>query len=154
MRDEVLSSVGAQEGLVTSGYQVSADLDVDFYWGNDQLDVDAVFRPGFDTLFSPTAFEDLEMGGSAENPILLDKEEDRENSPPTTTTLVPDRPTRPPPLLRSRPFGVSLSLILLVSAYIRQQVSAYIKPIQRKKWNTIAKSKVKVFAKTSTRSIV
>ena len=27
MRDEVLSSVGAQEGLDTSGYQVSADLD-------------------------------------------------------------------------------------------------------------------------------
>ena len=32
MRDEVLSSVGAQEGLDTSGYQVSADLDdVEFY---------------------------------------------------------------------------------------------------------------------------
>ena len=27
MRDEVLSSVGAQEGLDTRGYQVSADLD-------------------------------------------------------------------------------------------------------------------------------
>ena len=46
MRDEVLSSVGAQEGLDTSGYQVSAHLDdVEFYWENDQLDVDAVFRP-------------------------------------------------------------------------------------------------------------
>ena len=33
MRDEVLSSVGAQKGLDTSGYQVSADLDdVEFYW--------------------------------------------------------------------------------------------------------------------------
>ena len=32
MRDEVLSSVGAQEGLATSGYQVAADLDdVEFY---------------------------------------------------------------------------------------------------------------------------
>ena len=66
MRDEVLSSVGAQEGLDTGGYQVSAaDLDnVEFHWENDQLDVDAVFRPGIDTLFSPTAFDDLKMGGS------------------------------------------------------------------------------------------
>ena len=33
MTDEVFSSVGAQEGLDTSGYQVSADLDdVEFYW--------------------------------------------------------------------------------------------------------------------------
>ena len=45
---------------------------VEFYWENDQLDADAVLRPGIDTHFSPTAFNDLEMGGSAENPILLD----------------------------------------------------------------------------------
>ena len=69
MRDEELSSVEAQKGLDTSEYQVSADLDVvEFYWENDQLDVDAVFRPGIDTPFSPTAFEDLEMGSSAEKP--------------------------------------------------------------------------------------
>ena len=41
MRDEVLSSVGAQD-IETSGYQVSADLDdVELYWEKDQLDVDA-----------------------------------------------------------------------------------------------------------------
>ena len=75
MREEVLSSVGAQEGLDTSGHQVSADLDaVEFYWKNVQLDEDAIFRPGVNTPFSPTAFDDLEMGGSAENPILLDEE--------------------------------------------------------------------------------
>ena len=35
MRDEMLSSVGAQEGLDTSGYQLSAYLDdVEFYWEN------------------------------------------------------------------------------------------------------------------------
>ena len=63
MRDEVLSSVGAQEGLDTSGYQVSADLhDVEFYRETDHLDVEAVFRPGIDTPVSPTAFDDLEMG--------------------------------------------------------------------------------------------
>ena len=85
---------------------MSADLDdVEFYCENDQLDVDAVFRPGIDTPFSPTAFDDLEMGGSAENPILLDEEEDKGNSPPTSTTPVSERPTRPPALLRSRPFG-------------------------------------------------
>ena len=68
MRDNVHSSVGAQD-LDTSGYQVSSDLDdVEFYWEKDQLDVDAVSRPGIDTPFSPTTFDDLEMGGSAETP--------------------------------------------------------------------------------------
>ena len=75
---------------------------------NDQLDVDAVLRPGIDTPCSPTAFVDLEMGGSAENPILLDEEEDKENSPPTTTTPVSERPTRPTALLRSRLFGTRI----------------------------------------------
>ena len=106
MRDEVLSSVGAQEGLDTSGYQVSAaDLDdVEFYWENDQLDVDGIFGRGIETPFSPTAFEDLETWGSAENPNLLDEEEVKENSPPATTPIS-ERPTGPPALLRSRPFG-------------------------------------------------
>ena len=103
MRDEVLSSVGAQD-MDTSGYQVSTDLDdVGFYSESDQLDVDAVFGPGIDTAFSPTAFVDLEMGGSAENPILLGEEEDKEKSPPPTSP-VSDRTTRPPVLLISRPF--------------------------------------------------
>ena len=110
MRDEVLSSVGAQEGSDTSGYQVSAAEvdDVEFFWENEQLDVDAVLRPGIDTPFSPTAFDDREIGGSAENVILLDEEEDKENSPPTTTTPVSERPTQSPALLRSRPFRTRL----------------------------------------------
>ena len=102
MRDDVLSSVGAQD-MDKSDYQVSDRDDVEYYWEIDQLDVDAVFRPGIDTPFSPTAFDDLEMGGSAENPILLDEEEDMENSP--ATTPVSERPTRPPALLRSCPLG-------------------------------------------------
>ena len=106
MRDEVLSSVGAQEGLDTNGFQVSADLDdSEFNWENDQLDVNAVFRPGIGTPFSPTAFDDLEMGSSAENPILLDEEEDKGNSPPKTTTPVSERPSQPTALLRSSPIG-------------------------------------------------
>ena len=105
MRDDVLSSVGAQD-MDKSDYQVSDLDDVEFYWEIDQLDVDADFRPGIDTPFSPTAFDDLEMGGSAENPILLDEEEDMENSP--ATTPVSERPTRPPALLRSCPFGTRI----------------------------------------------
>ena len=52
MRDEELSSVGAQD-MDTSGHRVSAaDLDdVEFYRENDQLDVDAVLRAGIVTLF-------------------------------------------------------------------------------------------------------
>ena len=94
LKDEILSSVGAQEGWDTSGYQVSADLaDVELFSETDQLGADAVFRLGIDTPFSTTAFNDLEMGGSAENPILLDEEEDRENSPQrTTTAAVFERP--------------------------------------------------------------
>ena len=85
---------------------MSADLDdVDFYWEKDQVDLDAVFRPAIDTSVSPTAGDDLEMGSSAENPILLDDEEGKKNSAPITTTPVSEKPTRPSALLRSRPIG-------------------------------------------------
>ena len=50
MRDEVLSSVGAQD-LDTSSYQVSDLEDIEFDWENLQLEMDAVFRPGIDTPF-------------------------------------------------------------------------------------------------------
>ena len=106
MRDEVLSSVGAQD-LDTSSYQVSDLDDIEFNWENDQLDMDSVFRPGIDTPFSPTVFDDLLMGdGSVGNPIVLDEEEDKENAPPTTPESV--RPTEPPRLLRSRAFGARI----------------------------------------------
>ena len=91
-RDGVFSSVGAQD-IITSQYQVSANLDnVEFYWENDWLEEDAVFRPGINTLSSPAAFDNLEKGGSAENSILFDEEEDKANCPPTTP--VSERPTR------------------------------------------------------------
>ena len=45
MRDEVLSSVGAQQ-LDTSSYQRSDLEDIEFNWEDSQLDMDAVFRPG------------------------------------------------------------------------------------------------------------
>ena len=62
MRDEVLSSVGAQD-LDTSSYRVSDLKDVEFNWEISQLDMDAVFRPGIDTPFSPNTFADLSMEG-------------------------------------------------------------------------------------------
>ena len=71
IRDEVPSSVGAQD-LDTSSYQVSDLEDIEFNWENDQLDLDAVFRPGIDTLFSPTTVDDLSMEGSVGNTIALD----------------------------------------------------------------------------------
>ena len=103
MRDEVLSSVGAQD-LDTSSYQVSDLEDIEFNWENSQLDMDSVFRPGIDTPFFSTVFDNLLMGdGSVENPIVLDEEQDKENAPPTTP--VSERPTEPPTLLRSHAFG-------------------------------------------------
>ena len=104
MRDEVLSSVGAQD-LGTSRYQVSELEHIEFNWEDSEVDMDAVFRPDIDTPFSPTTFDDLSMGGSVENPIALDKEQDKENSPPPAP-WTPDyvRPTEPPRLQRSCPF--------------------------------------------------
>ena len=60
MREEVLFSVGTQD-LDTSSYQVSDLEDIEFNWENSQLDMDAVFRPGIDTLSSPTTFDDLSI---------------------------------------------------------------------------------------------
>ena len=102
----MLSSVGAQD-MDTSGYQVSDLDDVEFYWENDQLDVDAVFRPRIGTPFSPSRFNDFEIGSMAETPILID-EQDKENStppPPHSTIPVSERPIQPPVLMRSRPFA-------------------------------------------------
>ena len=106
MRDEVLSSVGAQD-LDTSSYQLSDPEDIEFNWENSQLDMDSVFRPGIDNPFSPTTFDDLSMEGSVENPLVLDEEEDKENAPPLTA---PEsvRPTELPRLQRSCAFGARM----------------------------------------------
>ena len=110
MREEVLSSVGAQD-LDTSSYQVSDLEDIEFNWEKSQLDMDSVFRPGIDTPFSPTVFDDLLMSdGSVGNPIVLEEEEeDKENTAPTTP--VSERPTEPPRLLRSRAFGTRIEKV-------------------------------------------
>ena len=109
MRDEVLSSVGAQD-LDTSSYQVTHREDIEFNWEISQLAMDAVVRPRIDTPFSATTFDNLSMEGSDENPLALDEEEDKENAPPpppSTTESV--RPTETPRLQRSRAFGTRIA---------------------------------------------
>ena len=69
--------------------------------------MDSVSRPGLDTPFSPTVFDDLLMGdGSVQNPIVLDEEQDKKNASPTTP--VSERPTEPPRLPRSGAFGARI----------------------------------------------
>ena len=102
IRNEVLSSVGAKN-LNTSSFQVSDLEDIVCNCENSELDMNAVFRLG--TLFSPTTFDDLSMGeGSVENPIVLDEEEYKENSPPPS---IPEsvRPMEPPRLQGCPAFG-------------------------------------------------
>ena len=104
LRDEVLSSEGAQN-LDTGSYQISNLSDIEINWEDSQMD--AVFRPGIDTPFSPTTFDDLLMGDvSVENPIVLDEEEDKEIAAPSTPESA--RLTEPPRLHRSHPFGTRL----------------------------------------------
>ena len=107
-RDEILSSVGAQD-LETSSYQVSNLEDIEFNWKNSQLDMDAIFRPSIDAPLSPPTFDNLSMEyGSVENPIVLNEEEDKETSPPPPSTLESFRPTQPPGLQKSRAFGARI----------------------------------------------
>ena len=73
--------------------------------------MDAVFRPGIDTPFFPTTFDELSMEGSVENPIVSDEEEDKENAPLPPTTPESVRPTEPPRLQRSRAFGARLEKV-------------------------------------------
>ena len=74
MRDEVLSSVGAQD-LDTSSYHVSDLEDIEFNSEDSQLD--SVFRPGIDTPFSLTTFDDLSMEGSVETLLYWTKRKTR-----------------------------------------------------------------------------
>ena len=72
------------------------------------MDMDAVFRPGIDTPFSSTTFDDLSLEGTVENPIVLDEEEDKDNAPPPPSTPESVRPTEPPRWQRSHAFGARM----------------------------------------------
>ena len=108
MTEQVLSSVGAQH-TDTRGYELSDLKDFEFSWEDTALGMDSVYRPGIYTPSSPSIFDDSQIKGStAANPIIVDDEEEKENSAPTTSTPESERPTEPPRLLRSRPFGTRL----------------------------------------------
>ena len=49
----------------TRGNQVSDLDDIELHWEKYNLEVGAVFRPGIETPVSPTAYDALEIGGSA-----------------------------------------------------------------------------------------
>ena len=51
MREEVLSSVGAQD-TDTNGYELSDLEDIQFSCEDPAVDMDSVYQPGIDTLFS------------------------------------------------------------------------------------------------------
>ena len=105
MRDETLSSVGAQS-MRTSGYRKSKDSE--FHPEVSHSNMDPVFQPGIDTPSAPLTFKDFELGSMAENLILMDEEQDKENSPCPTTTPVSERPNRHPVLMTSCPFGTGI----------------------------------------------
>ena len=48
------------------------------------------------------------MGGAVKSPIVLDEEENKENSPPAPSTPVSVRTTEPPRLQISRAFGARI----------------------------------------------
>ena len=93
----------------TNDYELSDLDDINFFWENPQSEVDAVFGPVIDSTFTLTAFDGLEIGGSVENPVLLDNENDRDDSP--LTTPVSKRPNGPPTLLRSRVFATRIEIV-------------------------------------------
>ena len=113
-REEVLAIAGAQQ-MATSRYELSELEEIEFFYGNRQVELDAVFRPGIDSPLSPTAFNDSERGekGSCENPFVLDEKEEKDSS--LSSTLVSERPTEPP---RSRPLGRWIERIESVPEFV------------------------------------
>ena len=108
MREEVFSSVGAQD-TDTRCYELSDLEDFEFSWEDPARDMDSVYQPGIHAPFLPSIFDDFQMERpTAANPIIVDNEEDKENSAPKTTTPESERPTQPPRILRSRPFATRL----------------------------------------------
>ena len=108
MRDEVLSTVGAQD-MDTSGYQVSDLEDIDFHWEAPELNLDPLFRPSIDTPFSISTAIDFEMDSLAENPNASEEVKRREISiPPLSTTPVSELPTCLSVLNRSSPCGTRI----------------------------------------------
>ena len=93
-----------------SGYQVSDLEDIEYHWEDPDLSMDAVSRPTIDIHFSHSNFKVSEMGSLAGKLNLIDKEEDKKKTPPTTP--VSERPIRPATLPRDSPFFDKIFSIL------------------------------------------
>ena len=63
----------AQKVMGTSGYQLSILEDIKFHWEDPDLNMDAVFRPGKDTLFPTSTFHDFELVSMAEIRFPIDQ---------------------------------------------------------------------------------
>ena len=88
MREGVLDSPGAPE-MDTSSSDLSDLRNNDVFWETPHVELDAVLSPGIDTPFSPTAFNNLELGegGSSKHPSVLDEKEDKEKLPPNNSSV-------------------------------------------------------------------
>ena len=91
-----------------SGFQVSDLEDFEFHWEDPDFNMDAVFLPGKNTPFTRSTFKNFELGSTAENAILVDEEQNEENSPPLPTNVLSKRPTQCPVLIRNHPFGTRI----------------------------------------------
>ena len=90
-----------------------SDLEnIDLHWDHSHLNMNAVFRPGIEALFSVSTSNNFEMSSVVGNPTLID-EEDKENSPPTTSKS--GRPTEHPKLLICRFLEVLRERFLFLS---------------------------------------
>ena len=102
MRDEVLLvNVGGQE-IDSSGYHVSDLGNIEFHWGDPDINKNTVLRPSKNNVFSHSTFSDFEMFLVAENFIVIDDEEDKVNSLPQNSVFL--CPSKPPRLPRSHDF--------------------------------------------------
>ena len=70
---------------------------IDFSWEDLAVDRDSVYRPGIGNPFFLSVFDDLlmEEGSTTANPKIVNDEEDKENSAPSTTTPESQRPAEP-----------------------------------------------------------
>ena len=107
IRDVVLSSVGVQD-MDTRGYQVSDLEDNDFHWENPELNMDAAFRPGIDTLFSTSTLNEFQISLMAENSFLIDDSKTRTLLSIIIQELQSPRDQPSPLLMRSRAFGTRI----------------------------------------------
>ena len=108
--DKILSCVGAQV-VDTSGHYVFDLENIEFHWENLDLNMDTIFQLGKDPLISPSIFVFFEMGSMAENPFLIDKEQDTEKSR-FPSTSVSHECNEPLSLLRWCPFGSRFENVL------------------------------------------